>query len=55
MRYYLERYYLLINLQLIANSIANGYLIGIDIISPFWKVVYDEKIVFEDLILIWDK
>ncbi|CAD8109738.1 unnamed protein product [Paramecium primaurelia] len=41
--------------KLIANAIANNYIIGIDIISPFWKVVYGEKIVFEDLILIWDK
>ncbi|CAD8205107.1 unnamed protein product [Paramecium pentaurelia] len=50
-----KKEYALLFGKLIANSIANGYLIGIDIISPFWKVVYDEKIVFEDLILIWDK
>ncbi|CAK91166.1 unnamed protein product (macronuclear) [Paramecium tetraurelia] len=50
-----KKEYALLFGKLIANAIANGYLIGIDIISPFWKVVYDEKIVFEDLVLIWDK
>ncbi|CAD8190646.1 unnamed protein product [Paramecium pentaurelia] len=49
-----ERYALLFG-KLIANAICNSYLIGIDIIAPFWKVVFDEKIVFTDLSLIWDK
>ncbi|CAD8113504.1 unnamed protein product [Paramecium sonneborni] len=49
-----ERYALLFG-KLIANAICNSYLIGIDIIAPFWKVVFDERIVFSDLSLIWDK
>ncbi|CAD8199656.1 unnamed protein product [Paramecium octaurelia] len=49
-----ERYALLFG-KLIANAICNSYLIGIDIIAPFWKVVFDERIVFTDLSLIWDK
>ncbi|CAD8117346.1 unnamed protein product [Paramecium sonneborni] len=49
-----ERYALLFG-KLIANAIGNSYLIGIDIIAPFWKVVFDEQIVFSDLSLIWDK
>ncbi|CAK73192.1 unnamed protein product (macronuclear) [Paramecium tetraurelia] len=48
-----ERYALLFG-KLIANSICNSYLIGIDIIAPFWKVVFNERIVFNDLNLIWD-
>lgn len=36
-----ETYALLFG-KLVANSIANSYLIGIDIVPPFWKVVFGD-------------
>lgn len=37
-----------------ANSIGNHYLIGIDIIPPFYKVLYGVALIFEDLSFILD-
>ena len=53
MLYFLEKYLQIYN-QLIANSIVNNEIIGIDIIAPFWKVIFEEKIVAEDLNFILD-
>ena len=40
--------------RIFANSIINELRIGIEFIVPFWKVILDEPIVFDDLKYILD-